>query len=83
MTTGPIGVSDSQYAMIRAAVSALLPVDRDPFMLALVQALRSEPQPLGDGSVGRAIRSLQREFFRAPALGEEPRSRRTVGPAIP
>jgi hypothetical protein len=40
-----------------------------------------EPE-LGDGVVGRAIRELQRTFWRPPSLDKQPRSRRVVGEPI-
>ena len=50
-----------------------------------VGVLRGEPQPLGDGIVGRAIRSLQREFFRPPSVtneGHTNHNRKNLGPPI-
>jgi hypothetical protein len=46
--------------------------------------LRSEPQPVGDGSLGRAIRQLQHEFRDPMCVGASlpHHSRRRVGPAI-
>jgi hypothetical protein len=46
--------------------------------------VRSEPQPVGDGSLGRAIRQLQHEFRDPMCVGSpmEARSRRKVGSAI-
>ena len=68
MTICPLGVSDDQLNMIMRASEPLLPADRDAFLRALAHALRAEPQPLGDGSIGRTIRSLQGEFFKPPPL---------------
>jgi hypothetical protein len=47
----------------------------------LANVLRSEAQPLGDGSVFRAIRALQRQYFRPPLVKNDPPSytRRVVG----
>jgi hypothetical protein len=76
----PLALTDSQYSAVVAACEPLLPVDRGAFLVALANVLRDEPQPLGDGTVARAIRSLQREFRQPPAVTEqEPRSRRVVG----
>ena len=77
----PIAISDSQLAMIMRACEPILPADRDPFLRALAHRLQGEPE-LGDGVVGRAIRELQREFWRPPSIAEEPRSRRVVGEPI-
>jgi hypothetical protein len=43
-----------------AAVSALCPFDRDPFIFAVAAEL--EGQPIGDGTIGRAIRAVQPKF---------------------
>jgi hypothetical protein len=55
-----------------------LPPDlRSPFLAAVAHALRGVP--IGDGSVHRIVREVQREFFRAPDLSRGqsmPRSRR-------
>jgi hypothetical protein len=50
----PLGLTDAQFAAVCEAAAPLLPVDRDPFLRALAHRLSSEPQPLGDGSIGRA-----------------------------
>ena len=68
----PIGVSDNQLAMIMRACAPLEPVDRDPFLRALAAALCSEPQPLGDGQIFRAIKALQREHWRPPTIERSP-----------
>lgn len=44
-----------------------VPADRSAFLVALAQLLRNEPN-IGDGTVSRAIRSLQREFWRPPQI---------------
>ena len=72
----PIGVSDDQLAMIMRACEPLEPVDRDPFLRALAQALGSEPQPLGDGAVFRTIKALQKEFWRPPTIERSPQGPR-------
>jgi hypothetical protein len=61
----PLALSDAQLAAVRLACEPLLPVDRDAFLRALVQLLGGEAE-IGDGTVARAIRSLQREFWRPP-----------------
>ena len=69
--TRPLGITDSQLEMIMHACEPLLPVDRDPFLRALAHRLSSEPE-IGDGTIARACRELQRTFWRPPTL-EAPR----------
>ena len=65
--------------MIMLACEPLLPIDRDAFLRALANRLSGEPE-LGDGCVGRAIRELQRTFWRPPAIDHEARhTTRRVG----
>lgn len=47
------------------ACEPLLPTDRSAFLVALANLLRNEAT-IGDGTVHRAIRSLQREFWQPP-----------------
>lgn len=62
----PLGLTDAQYLAVCEACEPLLPADRSAFLVALAQLLGSETE-IGDGTVARAIRSLQREF-RTPPL---------------
>jgi hypothetical protein len=62
---GPLALSDEQYSMVCQACEPLLPVDRSAFLVALAELLRGETE-IGDGTVARAIRGLQREFFDPP-----------------
>ena len=62
---GPLALTDEQYAAVCQACEPLLPADRSAFLVALAQLLSSETT-IGDGTVARAIRSLQREFWRPP-----------------
>ena len=81
--TRPIGISDSQLEMIMEACTPMLPQDRDRFLRALADALGGEPQPLGDGQLHRAVRSLQRQYWRPPAIDHEARhTTRRVGEPI-
>jgi hypothetical protein len=90
MTTAPkpLALSDAQMSAVIRACDPLLPPDRDAFFRALANVLRGEPQPIGDGAVFRAVRSLQREFFRPPTVtnpgntGHANHNRKNVGPAI-
>ena len=56
----PIPVTDPQYLAICSAASALCPSDRDQFIARVHAELRG--QPIGDGTVGRAIRAAQVNF---------------------
>ncbi len=64
--TRPLALTDQQYAAVCQACEPLLPADRDAFLRALAHVLQGEVE-IGDGTVTRAIRSLQREFWRPPA----------------
>jgi hypothetical protein len=65
----PLEVTDEQMTMIYRASDALLPPDRPAFLSALAVRLRGEPI-VGDGSIGRAIRELQRQYLRPPLKTE-------------
>ena len=56
----PIPVSEPQFLAIANAAAALCPSDRDQFIARVHAQLRG--QPIGDGSIGRAIRSVQVSF---------------------
>ena len=58
-----VALTGAQYD---AVGEPLLPVDRDAFLRALAAALRGEAE-IGDGTVARAIRQLQREFWQPAA----------------
>jgi hypothetical protein len=58
----PISLTDDQLSTVMKAAEPLDPHRRSAFLVALATMLRSEPQPVGDGSLGRAIRFLQHEF---------------------
>ena len=65
----PVEVTDEQMTMIYRASDALLPPDRPAFLSALADRLRGEAI-VGDGSIGRAIRELQRQYLRPPLKTE-------------
>jgi len=67
----PISLSQPQFLAIANAAAALFPADRDPFIAAMAAAL--EGLPLGDGSVGRAIRDVQCRFSHPEPPAEESR----------
>ena len=79
----PLALTDSQYLAVVEACDPLLPVDRSAFLVALANVLRGEQQPLGDGQVARAIRSLQGRYFRPPTVKNGASdTRRNVGPPL-
>jgi hypothetical protein len=65
----PLKLTDEQMDAVLRAAEPLHPVDRSPFLEALAAQLRG--RDLGDGMVGRAIRDVQRKFFR-PEPTEHP-----------
>lgn len=71
----PLALTNSQYAAVVAAAEPLEPVDRPAFLAAVASYLRAEPT-IGDGTIARAIRALQREFVRRlevrPAVNHRP-----------
>ena len=81
----PLALSDSQMDAVLRAAEPLLLYDRGPFLIALAELLRNEPQPLGDGAVFRACRELQRQFFRPPTIStpQAPRLSAKVHAAAP
>jgi hypothetical protein len=56
----PISITEPQYLAICNAANALCPPDRDAFYAAVAAELVG--QPIGDGTVGRAIRAAQLSF---------------------
>jgi hypothetical protein len=56
----PIPISELQYLAIANAAAALCPSDRDQFIARVHAELRG--QPIGDGTIGRAIRAAQVNF---------------------
>jgi hypothetical protein len=56
----PILLSPPQFLAIANAAAALCPSDRDSFMSAVAAELAG--QPIGDGTIGRAIRAVQVKF---------------------
>jgi hypothetical protein len=56
----PILLSPPQFLAIANAAAALFPTDRDAFIAAV--AVELDGQPIGDGTIGRAIRATQVKF---------------------
>ena len=65
---------------VLAAATPLPPHDRDAFIAALANLLRGERE-IGDGTVHRAVRALQKEFFQPPKVAGT--VRRTGPPSDP
>jgi len=65
----PIKLTDDEMNAVYAACRPLHVVDRDAFMQALADALRQRGE-IGSGVVHRAIRDVQRRFFRPPEFEE-------------
>ena len=56
----PLSVSEPHWLAIANAAAALCPFDRNQFIARVRAELRG--QPIGDGSIGRAIRAVQVSF---------------------
>ena len=56
----PISITEPQFLAIANAAAALCPSDRNRFVAAVHAELAG--QPIGDGSIGRAIRIAQIKF---------------------
>ena len=67
----PLALTDAQMSAVMSAAAPLAPADRDPFLRALAEALRQE-RVIGDGTINAAVRSLQRRYFRPPAVRHDP-----------
>jgi hypothetical protein len=67
----PIPLSESQFLAIANAALALCPGDRDRFWMEVAVELKGKP--IGDGSVGCAIRAVQARFPH-PNTGHAPHS---------
>jgi hypothetical protein len=63
----PLALTDDQLDAVRRAAEPLAPDLRAPFLETVARLLAHEPV-VGDGSVARACREAQREFWKAPDL---------------
>jgi hypothetical protein len=68
MTTPPrpISLSDDQLTAVMRAAAPLQPYDREAFLVA-VATMFGGREAIGDGELGRAIRELQRLYFKPPS----------------
>jgi hypothetical protein len=79
----PIAVTDAQMSAIMTAAAPLQPFERVAFLTAVAHRLRSEPEPVGDGTLNRLIREVVREVWRPPTTtGDEPRHNSRIGEPI-
>ena len=67
----PIPLLESQFLAIANAALALSPGDRDHFLAEVAAELKGKP--IGDGSIGCAIRAVQARFPH-PHTGHAPHS---------
>jgi hypothetical protein len=63
----PPGLTDSELDAIMNSAAPLDRDQRDPFVRAVIAELANHRGEIGDGTVHRAIRSLQPLFFRPPS----------------
>jgi hypothetical protein len=66
----PIALTDAQLTAVFAAAHPLAVRDRDAFLLDLAVALQGQ-ENLGDGTVFRLIREVQRRHFDPPLSTDE------------
>jgi hypothetical protein len=59
-------LSEMQQLAVIHAAKPLAPIERGAFLTALETWLADRTE-IGDGELGRALRDLQRKFFRPPA----------------
>jgi hypothetical protein len=62
----PISLSDYPLDIVTRAAAPLPPPDRGRFLLRVAELLRGVE--IGDGTVARAVRTAQGEFFRPPQV---------------
>jgi hypothetical protein len=68
-------LSDVQTEAISNVARPLQPQERQAFMAALFEALLNRRDGLGEGSLARLLKDLQRKHFRPPAQTEDTRQR--------
>jgi hypothetical protein len=65
----PLKLTDDEMEAVYSACRPLHVADRDAFLQAVADTLRQRGE-LGPGAVHRAIRDVQRRFFRPPEFEE-------------
>jgi hypothetical protein len=69
MQPRPISLSDNQLTAVMHAAAPLQPYEREAFLVA-VATMFGGREAIGDGELGRAIRGLQRQYFKPPSETE-------------
>jgi hypothetical protein len=62
----PIALTDDQITSIMQLAAPLSPADRVRFLQLIAERLRNQDD-VGDGSISRLCRELQRQFFTPPS----------------
>jgi len=65
----PVSLTEPQTIAIIHATRPLQPEERSAFLAALTTWL-ADRADVGDGELGRALRDLQHEHFKAPSAAE-------------
>ena len=65
-TLAMVTLTDAQIAAITNATRPLQPSERTAFMAALFEELIARQDQIGDGSLARTLRDLQRRYFAYP-----------------
>ena len=73
-----VTLSDSQIASILNALRPLQASERTQFQAALLEALLYHRDEIGDGTIGRLVRDLQKKYFQPPP-DEQPSGGRPRG----
>jgi hypothetical protein len=76
----PIALTDAQLTAVFDAARPLAVRDRDAFLLDLAVALQGQ-ENLGDGTVFRLIREVQRRHFDPPQFDERSEPHRRMAKA--
>ena len=66
----PIALTDGQLTRLLTACAPLDVTQRPAFLEAVAAELRQH-QEIGDGTIDRAIRQTQRQFWEPPNLGKD------------
>ena len=63
-------LTDSQIASILNALRPMQASERTQFQAALLEALLNHRDEIGDGTIGRLVRDLQKKYFQPPTTEE-------------
>jgi hypothetical protein len=66
----PLALTNQQFSALIRAAEPLQHCDRDPFLRPVARYFSGRTTPIGDGEFFRALRHLQREFWRPPAVAQ-------------